>query len=164
MKNRRVIIYFVVLISFILVIFFQIDMGIYDKNIYKVESKQIKIFTLHNIKTISTKKLGNLTCYEGASKETEDVFFVSCYRKSLFYPLYRTIDIKVIQKRSDGESGSILLSEQSAYYGISVIGDKLIYTIQEHDFSYYLSKFLWTTLGYLLGFVMAKYRYKAQKK
>lgn len=42
MKNRRVIIYFVVLISFILVIFFQIDMGIYDKNIYKDNSNVLK--------------------------------------------------------------------------------------------------------------------------
>ena len=158
MKNRRKIINLAILISFIIVILFKIDMGIYDKNINKVESKQIEIFTLHNIEVVSTIQLGNLTCYEGSSKNVKDVYFVSCYRKSAFYPLYRTIDIKIIQKLGNGEYSGVLLYDQTAYYSISVSGDKFTSAIHEYDLIYYASMFLWTSILYLLWFSITIYR------
>jgi len=160
MKNRRKIIYIAILISFIIVILFKIDMGIYDKNINKVESKQIEIFTLHNIEVASTIKLGNLTCYEGSSKDVKDIYFVSCYRKSAFYPLYRTIDIKIIQKLGNGEYNGVLLYDQTSYYSISVSGDKFTSATHEYDFIYYASMFLWTSIVYLLWFSITIYRNK----
>lgn len=160
MKKRSRNIYIVIFVTFLIMLLFEIDMGVYDKNIYKVESKQIEIFTLHNIKSISTNQLGNLTCNVGALKDTKDVYIVSCYRKSSFYPLYRTIDIKFIKKIKNGEYSGALLYDQAAYYSILVNGDKLTYTKHKYDYSYYSNKFLKTSIVYFLLLVIVIYRNK----
>ena len=133
-------------------------MGIYEKNIYKIEAKQIEIFTLHDIEFVSTIKSGNLTCNEGSSKFMKDVFFVSCYRKSAFYPLYRTIDIKIIQRLDNGYFDSILVNDQTSYYSISVTGDKFTTVTLKKEGSYYFDIFLSGSIVPLLWLIVSIYR------
>lgn len=160
MKKKRYNIYIAILFSLLISTLYIFDMGIYEKNIYKIEAKQIEIFTLHNIEFVSTLKSGNLTCNEGSSKFIKDVFFVSCYRKSAFYPLYRTIDIKVIQRLNNGDFNSILVNDQTAYYSISVTDGKFTAVTLKNEVGYYFNIFQSTILTYFLWLIATIYRNK----
>jgi len=160
MKKKEKNIYIAILFSFLISTLYIFDMGIYEKNIYKVEAKQIEIFTLHDIEFVSTIKLGNLTCNEGSSKFIKDVFFVSCYRKSAFYPLYRTIDIKIIQRFNNGDFNSILVNDQTAFYSISVTGDKFTTVTLKNEAGYYFSIFQFALFANLLWLITTIYRNK----
>ena len=135
-------------------------MGIYEKNIYKIEAKQNEFLTLHNIKYISTIKIGNLKCYEGTAINVNDVYYVSCYRKSSFYPLYRTIDIKIIQRLNNGDFESILVNDQTAHYIISVTDGKFTTVTLKNEGSYYFDILLSGSLVPLLWLIAAIYKNK----
>jgi len=158
MKKKKNNIYIAILFSFLISTLYNFDMGIYEKNIYKIEAKQIEIFTLHDIEFVSTIKSGNLTCNEGSSKFMKDVFFVSCYRKSAFYPLYRTIDIKVIQRFTNGDFNSILVNDQTAYYSISVTDGKFTSVTLKNEASYYFNIFQFALFANFLWLITTIYR------
>ena len=158
MKKKKNNIYISIILIFIIVTLYNFDIGIYDKSIYKVETKQYEFLTLHNIKYISTIKIGNLKCYEGTAINVNDVYYVSCYRKSSFYPLYRTIDIKIIQRLNNGDFDSILVNDQTAYYSISVTGDKFTTVTLKKEGSYYFDIFLSGSIVPLLWLIVSIYR------
>ena|GEM_PF-2566931 len=160
MKKKKNNIYIAILFSLLISTLYIFDMGIYEKNIYKIEAKQNEFLTLHNIKYISTIKIGNLKCYEGTAINVNDVYYVSCYRKSSFYPLYRTIDIKIIQRLNNGDFESILVNDQTAHYIISVTDGKFTTVTLKNEGSYYFDILLSGSLVPLLWLIAAIYKNK----
>jgi len=159
-KKKKNNIYIAILFSLLISTLYIFDMGIYEKNIYKIEAKQNEFLTLHNIKYISTIKIGNLKCYEGTAINVNDVYYVSCYRKSSFYPLYRTIDIKIIQRLNNGDFESILVNDQTAHYIISVTDGKFTTVTLKNEGSYYFDILLSGSLVPLLWLIAAIYKNK----